>query len=147
MRRAVHGSSLRLIVQPFQQQREAERDSEINYFDAGSRLLKLRRNVVPNRTSAVIFWQLLYQYPRVGERGQRRHCRDDNFLGQGARPIRLQLHDTFSHACTSIAFYPSCLNNSGRLAMLAAMHWRAVDSMDHARGGEGSAREATTGRR
>jgi hypothetical protein len=41
--------------------------------------------VVPDRISAVIFRQLLYQHSRVREGGERRHCRNDDPLGQGAR--------------------------------------------------------------
>jgi hypothetical protein len=48
-------ASLRVILHALQQQREAERDVQINYFDASSRLLKLRCDVVPDRISAVIF--------------------------------------------------------------------------------------------
>jgi len=98
------GSSLHLVLQAFQQEREAQRDSEINDFYASSRLFKLGRDVVPNRISTVIFRQLVYEHPRVGKRGKRRHSRDDDPLGQGARPICLQLHDVFSHADMSTAF-------------------------------------------
>ena len=63
-------ASLRLILQALQQQREAERGAQVNYFDASSRLFKLCRDVAPNRISTVIFRQLLYQHPRFGKRGK-----------------------------------------------------------------------------
>jgi hypothetical protein len=98
--------SLRVVLQAFQQEREAQRDPEINDFYASSRLFKLGRDVVPNRTRTVIFRQLVYENPRVGKRGKRRHSRDDDFGARGATN-RLQLHDAFSHACMSAAFIPS----------------------------------------
>jgi hypothetical protein len=45
--------------------------------------------MAPSWISVVIFRQVLYQHSHVSERHERRYCRDNDPLGQGARPIRL----------------------------------------------------------